>query len=265
MADSSYAIPVYPDWPEKPYEVIGSVRFVDPRRYWDDGIIRMAATNGKQNNGDALVLRFGGVTPASWLDSWVSRPTGYGQEITALVIRWTPDQTVRARLAEREKFWTQLRQQHPRLFANEQLVQLAEAYLLDSGTKPNTPEMESKLVQLLSSLSAPSRTGLTGQWLFKGVVQNKSMTMSQSESFFGVATAAMTGERLTIISTQGNVELNFSGTVDSGQIRGMLGFGGANSSLSVACEGVALESKISLAFQKLTEGGTVQGNLVLQR
>jgi hypothetical protein len=74
------------------------------------------------------------------------------------------------------------------------------------------------------------------QWIFKGMVQNKSMTLSQSESFFGVAAAAMTGDRFTIVSTEGKVELNFSGTADSGQVRGILGFGGANSSLNAAAK-----------------------------
>src|SRR5581483_4207827 len=34
MAETSYSIPVYRGWPERPYEVLGSVRFVDPGKYW---------------------------------------------------------------------------------------------------------------------------------------------------------------------------------------------------------------------------------------
>ena len=189
MAETDYAIPVYRDWPERPYDVIGSVRFEDPRKYWDDGIIRMAAHTAKKNRAEAIIVRFGSVVPGSWLDAWISRPTGYGQEITALGIRWTPENVLQARRAEEEQFWSGFRQKYPALASNEQLVQLAIGYARESGVRPNSPEMESKLSSLLSELNHQPKTDLAGKWLFRGVVQNKSITASDSETFFGVATA----------------------------------------------------------------------------
>ena len=265
MAETAYAIPVYRDWPDRPYDVIGSVRFEDPRKYWDDGIIRMAAKTGKENRGAALIIRFGSVVPGSWLDAWTSRPTGYGQEITALVIKWTPENVLKARRIEEEDFWTRFREKHPAIARNEQLVQLAVGYLDEAGVRPNSPEMENRLSTLLSDICGQDKMNLAGKWLFKGAVQNRSITSSESEAFFGVATGTTGGGRFTLLSTAGRVEITFSGTVDEGQITGTLGFGGKASSLSVKCEGVALNDKISFAFQKPTEGGTVQGNLTFQR
>lgn len=265
MAETAYAIPVYRDWPDRPYDVIGSVRFEDPRKYWDDGIFRMAAATGKKNGGDAIIVRFGSIVPGSWLDAWTSRPTGYGQEITALVIKWTPENVLQARRAEEQNFWASFRQKYPALVSNEQLVRMGIDYLGETGVRPNSPEMESKLSGLLSEIHAQPKTNLGGKWLFRGAIQNRGITSSESETFFGTATLVLITNRVTLISTAGKVELNFSGTLDAGQISGTLGFGGKASSLSVKCEGVALNEKISFAFQKLMDSGTVQGNLTFQR
>src|SRR6266542_2015797 len=59
MTETSYKVPVYRGWPERPYEVIGSVRFPDPRKLWDDGIISMAASEGKRHGGNAVIMRQG--------------------------------------------------------------------------------------------------------------------------------------------------------------------------------------------------------------
>jgi hypothetical protein len=265
MAETAYAIPVYRDWPERPYDVIGSVRFQDPRVYWDDGIIRMAADEGKKNGGDALVLRFGSVAPGSWLDQWTARPAGYGQEITALVIKWTPQSVLQAREADDERFWQSFREKHPKTSSNDQLLKIAVGIANETGVGRNSPQFADKIDGILSEIAQQPKGSLAGKWLLKATVQTKTITSSDAQSFFGVAVLASTGNRITFVSTEGNAEVNFSGTVDGGQVSGTLGFGGSASSVSVKCEGVALDDKISFAFQKLTDGGTVQGTLTLQR
>src|ERR1044071_4768199 len=59
MAETSYRIPVYRGWPERPYKVLGSIRFEDPNKYWDDGIISKAARVGKRKGGNAINIRQG--------------------------------------------------------------------------------------------------------------------------------------------------------------------------------------------------------------
>lgn len=265
MAETAYAIPVYRGTPERPYQVIGSVRFEDPRRYWDDGIIRKAANVGKKKGGDAIVLRFGSAAPGSWLDQWTSRPTGYGEEPTALVIKWTPQSVIQTRKEEEARFWTGFRGRFPDLSGNDQLVQIALGYLGETGVTPGSQGMEDRLSALLTELQKQPKNDLAGKWLFKGSVQSKTLTSSDSDTFYGIATVAISGNKISMISTEGKIEANFSGTLETGQLSGLLGLGGKNSSLSVKADGVALGEKISLTFQKLTDSGTVQGNLTFQR
>ena len=53
------AIPVYRGWPDKPYIVIGSIRFEDPNVQWNDGDTDRAAHLGKTKGGDAIIMRVG--------------------------------------------------------------------------------------------------------------------------------------------------------------------------------------------------------------
>lgn len=57
MAENSYSIPVYRGWPERPYAVLGSLRFEDAHKAWDEGIFRMAASEAKSKGGDAVRIR----------------------------------------------------------------------------------------------------------------------------------------------------------------------------------------------------------------
>jgi len=265
MAETAYAIPVYRGPPERPYEVIGSVRFVDPRKYWDDGIIRMAASTGKKHGGNAIYIPSFGA-PGSWLDSFISRPAGYDQETKAYVIKFIPETVVQSRKAEQDRFWTAFRVKNPKLADDDQLLQLGTSHLTDQGVLQNSTQMEEQLSVLLSDIKNQPKNDLSGKWLFKGSVQTRSLTAADSpEPFFGVASIAMTGSKITILSTAGKVEVSFSGSVETGQIVGTLGLGARASSLSLKCEGVALNDKISFAFQKLVESGTVQGNLTFLR
>jgi hypothetical protein len=265
LAEADYAIPVYRSFPERPYDVIGSVRFEDPRRYWDDGIIRMAAETGKKNGGDAIIFRTGSAAPMSWLDTFISRPTGYGQEQTALVIKWTPDNVVQERHAEAQLFWANFKQHFPDLSLSDRLVQLAQECLIEQGVRQNSPEMETRLSELLKDIQGQPKSTLAGKWLFKGAVQNRNLTTAETQTFHGVASIGLTGNKLTLISNAGATELNFSGILDAGQITGTLGFGGNSASVSTKCDGVALDNKISMTFQKLIDSGTVQGTLTFQR
>lgn len=266
MAETAYAIPVYRSWPERPYDVIGSVRFEDPSKYWDDGVIRKAAKVGKKNGGDAIIFRPGGVARFSWLDQFTARPAGYGEELTALVIKWTADSVLKSKKADEERFWANFRQKFPALADNDQVLEMATSHLTELGVKPYSAEMADRLSKILAEIQNHHKDSLAGKWLVRGAVQTSSITASSgAEVFFGIATVATSGNKITMISTAGKAEFNFSGTEETGQLVGTLGFGGKASAISVKCEGVALNEKISLTFQKLTDSGTVQGSVTLQR
>src|SRR5438445_12192592 len=148
----------------------------------------MAARAGKRNDSDAIVIpKFR--TPGSWIDSFTSRPAGYDEETKALVIRWIPENQVKAKRDEEERFWQGFRQQHPDLASNDQLVQLALRHFYEAGEKANTPEIEIKLAALLGELKNQTKADLSGKWLFRGAIQRRSLTTGDSsEQLHGVAT-----------------------------------------------------------------------------
>src|SRR5205823_6026368 len=102
---------------------------------------------------------------------------------------------------------------------------------------------------------------LTGKWLFQCGFRQSRLTSSSSDSFSGVASVTLKGDVLTIVSTGGGSEVNFSGTYDKGRVGGKMGIG----TLSINCDGVAAPEKISLSGQGQTADGVCQASLVFQR
>ncbi len=89
MAEKQFAVPVYRGWPERPYHVTGSIRFEDPQKYWDDGIIKMAASMAKGRGGDAIVMRYGSEYGVGMITGAIGDPKVMSMnQITALVIKW---------------------------------------------------------------------------------------------------------------------------------------------------------------------------------
>ena len=82
MVDTNYDLPVYRDLPEKPYDVIGMLRYSHVYPYWSELKIEDAVEAARKQGGDAIILRQGysfGPGP--------NHPPGF-VEATALVIRW---------------------------------------------------------------------------------------------------------------------------------------------------------------------------------
>ena len=59
MAETRFAVPVYRGWPEKPYELLGSLSHPDPNAKWNDDFFAAAAKEAKQQGGDAVIIREG--------------------------------------------------------------------------------------------------------------------------------------------------------------------------------------------------------------
>ena len=56
VADAAYVVPVYRDWPERPYRVLGSIQFGKSKNDWRDEDTARAALVSKCKGGDALVV-----------------------------------------------------------------------------------------------------------------------------------------------------------------------------------------------------------------
>ena len=57
LADTSYSLPVYRGWPNRPYAVIGDVRHKDGRRRWDEDEIKKAVRTAEAQRGEAVIIR----------------------------------------------------------------------------------------------------------------------------------------------------------------------------------------------------------------
>src|SRR5437773_1008055 len=99
MAETSYAIPVYRGWPEKPYQVLGSLSFPDPNKGWDDGIVSAAAHEAIHHKGNAIIIRQGAEFGVSQIAGAKNDPLVLwsNYQTTALVIRWLTPREINER------------------------------------------------------------------------------------------------------------------------------------------------------------------------
>lgn len=88
FTDRVCAVPVYRGWPEKQYEVLGSVQFNKPGIDWNDGDIKDAAGLAKKAGGDAIILMPKGVDPSPTAGSTREQLGIVGNETVAIVVKW---------------------------------------------------------------------------------------------------------------------------------------------------------------------------------
>lgn len=271
MSETSYAIPVYRGWPERPYKVLGSVRFEDSRKYWDDGVIRMAASTGKRNGGNAIVIRQGAEFGVAKITGAVNPSLSvWRDQTTALVIRWLTAEEIKKLDEQKRQFLEQAhadallyRRENPNVKANEAVEEMLIQYLIREGaTEPYAKDMAQQFAEALERISKKAENDLSGTWVYKGTLTSSGIASSGDEdTLLGLATVKVDGESIAILSSAGRTEINFNGSHAKGRVQGQIGIG----SFSSKCEGAALNNKISLSFQSVTPDGTLRGSLVFQR
>lgn len=264
MAETSYAVPVYRGWPEKHYKVLGSVRFEDPRKHWDDGVISMAARAGKKNGGDAIIIRQGAEFGVSKITGVVNLATSLSQNQTAaFVIRWLTPEEIAKEEADKARFLREYQIEHPNTRGNETVKEILIQYLLrDYPSQVYTKEMATQFAQALESLASKRGDDPSGTWAYKGSVATSSIaSMGDEDTLLGLATVKVDGDNIAILSNAGRTEISFQGSLVKGRVQGQIGI----ASFTSKAEGAALDNKISLSFQAITTDGAVRGSLVLQR
>jgi len=225
MAETSYRIPVYRGWPERPYKVLGSIRFEDSNKYWDDGVISMAASMGKGKGGNAIIIRQGSEFGVGKITGMKNDPSVFAyNQTTALVIRWLTPQEIREADDANKEFLRKFAAQHPDLTANQSVSVLAIQYLLQTGLSPYSDEMLERFSQIMRRISAsPGEDNISGEWLYKGTLGRSSIVASdEGEGVLGMATVKMEGVNVAIVSSEGNAEINFNGTYTQGRLSGQL-------------------------------------------
>src|SRR6266567_3648942 len=274
---SGLAVPVYRGWPERQYLVLGSLRFDEPRKDWgyDEGILKDAASEAKGHGADAIIIRQGAEFGISQIAGARSNPFSVLStfQTTALAIRWLTQREIeeRRRLVDdyskrfaaeqAAKRKTEFKD-NPKIGANRTVAELVFTYLFVTDHDPKSTDLWDRFAETMTRLVAKTSENPAGVWIFKATASLSTiMSGGEGKNYLGLATVSADGESLTIVSSSGQIELNFNGTLIKGGLSGQLGFG----SISAKCEGAITAEKISISFQSLTADGTLSGNVVLQR
>jgi hypothetical protein len=260
------AIPVYRGWPDKPYIVIGSIRFQDPNAQWNDGDTARAAHLGKTKGGDAIIMRVGsefgvGLTTGAANDPSVFR----NGQVSALVIKWKPESEIAAEQAAINKCWQRFETEHPELTVSKGTVALVVEYVSWLGIGIKSDSGEQKAQQILDEILIQSKDDKSSKWLLKGTVRSSSLTSSWTDVIYGIALINQKDENITIVSSSERIDVNFSGTMKDGQVRGQLGVSAGGTIASAKAEGVMMNDKISITSQGQTADGTFQGSFTFSR
>ena len=260
------AIPVYRGWPDKPYIVIGSIRFQDPNVQWNDGDTDRAAHLGKNKGGDAIIMRVGSEFGVGLTTGAANDPSVFGNgQISALVIKWKPESQIAAEQAGIDKCWKRFKNEHPELTVNRETVALVAEYVSWLGMGIETDSGEQKAQQVLSEIVNQSKDNKSSKWLLKGTVRSSALTSSWTDAIYGIALISQTDEKITIVSSSNGNDINFSGTIKDGQVSGQLGVSAGGTIASAKAEGVMMNDNISLTSQGQTSGGIFQGSFTFSR
>ena len=266
MADKDYAVPVYSGWPERPYKVMGSIRFANPGGPWQDGDTSRAASLARSKGGDAIIKRYGGefgvgaIAGASADAHIVSV-----NQVTALVIKWKPDIEIARDRAAFERFQSDFIAKHPDLQLRNELVKVGADYITSLGLTLDSASGSAELDKVLSEVLQPVQSDKPTKWLFRGSIRSSGVTSSFTEPAFGLATVTLSGDSITVVSAPGRTELHLSGTVKDGRLVGQVGVSSGSIIFSGKAEGVVVPGRISLDSQGQTADGIVQSSLTLMR
>lgn len=262
MAETSFSLPVYRTWPDRPYEIIGSLRFEDPNKYWDDGVISAAVSAAKSKHGNAIIIRSGSEFGVSGYAGVAEDAMVWHQnQTTAFVIKWKSEVVLEREAAALRKLKESFQAKHPELSQNASLFGFAINYLEWIGLNLDSTTAEDKLMAVLGEIHDSKEGELNGKWLYRCNYTRNRLTSSQSDFFYGVSLVTLKDNVLTIVSTSGPAEVNFSGSFDKGRVVGKMGI----SATSINCDGVASKEKISLSAQGQIADGTFQASLVFLR
>jgi hypothetical protein len=262
MTEIGFAVPVYRTWPDRNYEVVGSLKYTNRNKSWENDEIREVAKEAMKRGGNAIILRFGAEAGVGGVASSGAGRIVYNTgETTALVIRVLSDRELRERDEEMKELIRAVLTANPTAAYSEETGALVFKYLLQSGEKRGTDEFRKKFSAVMTEVSVEDSSSFSGAWIFKASVKTGRLVGTDEESFFGLATVKSEGTSLAIVSTKGTTEMNFAGSLAENRIEGQLGVAG----LSAKAEGVAISEKISISFRSLTHAGTAEGTLVLQR
>ena len=152
MAENSYSIPVYRGWPERPYAVLGSLRFEDAHKAWDEGIFRMAASEAKSKGGDAVIIRHGSEFGVGMITGTVGDGKVFSvNQTTALVIKWKKPEEIVAENAVRTQFEQALNAKYTTLAGRPEITSLLVEYISSQGVRLDSSEAQTQVAEIMQA------------------------------------------------------------------------------------------------------------------
>jgi hypothetical protein len=231
---------------------------------WNDGDIRLAVSAAKQHGAEAIIVRQGAEFGVSKIAGAKNDPLVLSSpyQTTVLVIKWLTEQEI----AEQQtliKDWSERYYlKHPDLLVNRDVGHLVIFYLVQSGLDIKRDETFDRFIATLGRITGRGPESIAGEWIFRAAIsEGTAITGGEERGSLGLASISVEGDNVAIVSKEGKMEVNFSGTLTKGRLQGQIGIG----AFSAKCEGASTPDKISISFQSLTPDGVVRGNVVLQR
>lgn len=259
MAETRWKVPVYRTWPNRPYEVVGMYRHINPDLRWNDDDIRDAATQASRVKADAIILRQGveaGVT--SFAGTNLDPGSLGAQETTVLVIKWKSDSDLSKDMADSANIVKMIQADGQ---SSPTAAQFALRVGYDCFPGESRSEIHGRVRRMLAKLE-PNPIDLNGFWIFECVVTSEQLNGRSVNRYCGVARSSLQGSTFTILTQEGTIEINLVAQHDSGQISGKLGVGTEAAS---QIDGVATPGKISVTGRGRSRDGLSQISLILVR
>lgn len=264
-ADTNFAVPVYRDWPDRPYHVIGTVQFPGNSSQSTDEATA-AATLAKTRNADAIIVPVVNsleprVTAKS--DSPAS-PTSHAP-VTVLVIQWKTPGEMDADKRVAAKFWADFSAQHPGFAGSDEFKRISLEYAayrgLDLNSKKDSATFENDLNEVLSTPADAAST----KWLFHGTFHADGVATSVDQTICGLAVMSRTKDGVAIVSKSDGVGFNFKGMDQDHRISGPIDFSVGPAACQANALGALLPHRISLDSRGQDEKGTMRSSLTFVR
>jgi hypothetical protein len=265
MAETTYRVPVYRGWPERPYVVLGSMRFEDSRQWWDEGIVEDAASAAKKRGGEAIILRHGSESGViGFADALAEKLITSQNETTALVIRWKTPEEIKEEAVDRQRFIESVSRKVPQAVGRDGVIVLLNEIAIRQALKAYSEEAETMVVTMLTKI-LESKQGASGLYATKVTIRKESIATSGSEVLVGLVTVEEKNGSLVIMSNPAQWQMNFSGALQDGKLSGQLGMNSIVGTATAHAEGVAIGDRISLTSSTRTPDGVFQASVILIR
>jgi hypothetical protein len=264
-ADTNFSVPVYRDWPDHSYRVIGTIQCSqNPSQFLDDATV--AATLAKTRNADAIIVPV--VNPleprvATKPDSTAS-PASHAP-VTILVIQWKTPAEMDADRRVAAKFWSDFQTRHSGFAGGEEFKKISLEYAafrgMDLNSKKDCETFEKDLNEVLN---APPDAAST-KWLFHGTFHADGVAASVDQTICGLAVLSRTGDGLAIVSKSDGAGFNFTGVDQEHRISGPIDFSVGPAACQAKAQGAMLPRRISLDSRGQDERGTMRSSLTFVR